>query len=132
MPTFNQLKDKEQRQPKKNKKTILSGYPQKKGYCIRVYTVKPKKPNSAIRKIAKVVLHFKNEKKRNVLAYIPGIGLHNLQQLSTVLIRGGRVPDLPGVRYHIIRSKYDFTVKEIFTRMNRRSKFSAKKIRNIK
>nr|YP_209581.1 ribosomal protein S12 [Heterostelium pallidum]AAU00596.1 ribosomal protein S12 [Heterostelium pallidum] len=129
MPTFNQLKKHQSRKPKKIVKTVLSGYPQKKGYCARVYEVKPKKPNSAIRKIAKVVLSFGRDKKRNILAYIPGIGLHNLQNLSTVLVRGGRVPDLPGVRYHIIRSKYDFTVKENFTRMNRRSKFSTKRIK---
>eukprot|EP01133_Synstelium_polycarpum_P000006 gene6-9_t len=79
-------------------KMMLSGYPQKRGYCMRVYEVKPKKPNSAIRKIAKVLLEFGKNRKRNVLAYIPGRGAHNLQNLSTVLIRGGRVPDLPGYK----------------------------------
>lgn len=103
----------------RSKSPRLEEAPQKKGVCIKVYTTKPKKPNSAIRKIAKVFLST----KKYVTAYIPGQG-HNLQQHSVVLIRGGRVPDLPGVRYHIIRGKYDFIGKETFDRSARRSKFS--------
>nr|YP_001876539.1 ribosomal protein S12 [Cavenderia fasciculata]ABX45213.1 ribosomal protein S12 [Cavenderia fasciculata] len=133
MVTFNQIKDKKTiRTDKKRRKRLLSGYPQKRGYCEKVAIVKPKKPNSAQRKIAKVVLEFGtrvsgNLRKRRVLAYIPGIGPHNLQEHSTVLIKRGRVPDLPGVAYHIIRGKYDFTIKESFSRHNRRSKFSVKR-----
>jgi small subunit ribosomal protein S12 len=90
---------------------------------MKVYTTKPKKPNSAIRKVAKVRLST----GRSIIVYIPGQG-HNLQQHSVVLIRGGRVPDLPGVRYHILRGKYDFLPKERFDRFARRSKFSIKRI----
>jgi len=96
------------------------GSPQKRGVCIRVNTIKPKKPNSAQRKIAKVRLC----NKRTLMAYIPGIG-HNLQQHSSVIVRGGRVQDLPGVRYHLVRGKLDFAQKEKIDRMNRRSKYGA-------
>jgi len=89
---------------------------------LKVYTTKPKKPNSAIRKIAKVRLST----GRRLIAYIPGQG-HNLQEHSVVMIRGGRVPDLPGVHYHIIRGKYDFTGAETFERRKRRSKFGVKR-----
>lgn len=99
------------------------GAPHKNGVCLRVGTVKPKKPNSAQRKIAKVCL----SNKRNLIAYIPGRG-HQLQKHSAVMVRGGRVPDLPGCRYHLIRKKLDFKTKENFNRKNRRSKFSVKKI----
>jgi len=99
----------------------MKGRPQLKGVCLKVYTTKPKKPNSAIRKVAKVRLSI----GKSVIAYIPGQG-HNLQEHSVVLIRGGRVKDLPGVQYHIIRGKYDFTSTETFARSNRRSKFGVK------
>lgn len=118
--TFNQLcynlrtpKSRKSRSPR------LESCPQKKGICVKVYETKPKKPNSAIRKVAKVFLST----KKFVTAYIPGQG-HNLQQHSSVLVRGGRVPDLPGVKYHIIRGKYDFTYVESIGRSSRRSKFS--------
>ena len=97
------------------------GAPQKNGICLRVGTVKPKKPNSAQRKIAKVCL----SNQRNLIAYIPGRG-HQLQKHSAVMVRGGRVPDLPGCRYHLIRKKLDFKTRENFNRKNRRSKFSVK------
>jgi small subunit ribosomal protein S12 len=106
------------------KSPALEHSPHKKGVCIRVYTTKPKKPNSAQRKVAKVKLTTGN----SIIVYIPGQG-HNLQQHSVVLIRGGRVPDLPGVQYHIIRGKHDFVAKERFERSARRSKFSIKKVR---
>lgn len=101
--TINQLiKHPRKSKPKRNRTKALEGCPQKRGVCIKVYTVKPKKPNSAIRKLAKVRL----VNGREVLAYIGGIG-HNLQEHSTVLVRGGRVKDLPGVKYHIIRGCQD-------------------------
>lgn len=96
--------------------------PQKRATRIKVYTTKPKKPNSAIRKIAKIKLST----GQKIIAYIPGHG-HNLQQYSVVLVRGGRVPDLPGVLYHILRGKYDFTGLEKTNRSARRSKFSVQK-----
>ncbi len=103
MPTINQLV-KKRRQSKKAKATTpgLRGAPQKRGVCVRVYTTTPKKPNSALRKVARVRLTNGME----VTAYIPGIG-HNLQEHSIVLIRGGRVKDLPGVRYKIVRAALD-------------------------
>ena len=103
MPTFNQLVRKgRQRVKVKTKSPALQGSPQKRGVCVRVYTQTPKKPNSALRKVARVRLTNGIE----VTTYIPGIG-HNLQEHSIVLIRGGRVKDLPGVRYHIIRGTLD-------------------------
>nr|UWV91967.1 ribosomal protein S12 [Enhalus acoroides]UWV91998.1 ribosomal protein S12 [Enhalus acoroides] len=108
MPTVQQLLRKA-RQPIRNasKCPALRGCPQRRGICIRVYTITPKKPNSALRKVARVRLTSRSE----ITAYIPGIG-HNLQEHSLVLVRGGRVPDLPGVRYHIIRGTRDaFGVK---------------------
>lgn len=93
--------------------------PMLKGTCTRIQIMKPKKPNSAARKVATVVLSNKIE----ILAYIPGQG-HNLQDHSVVLVRGGRVKDLPGVQYHCIRGKYDFAYKETFDRTNSRSKYS--------
>ena len=125
MVTINQLVNKNCRTLKdKSKPYLLRGRPQLKGVCLKVYTTKPKKPNSAIRKIAKVRLL---SIKKNVIAYIPGHG-HNLQEHSTVMIRGGRVKDLPGVQYHIIRGKYDFTGSERIERGKRRSKFGRKRI----
>jgi len=121
MPTTEQLK----RSPRIKKRTYskapgLSKNPQKKGVCTKVYTKTPKKPNSAIRKVARVKLTNKQE----FIAYIPGEG-HNLQEHSVVLIRGGRVKDLPGVRYHLIRGKYD--LQAVQNRSQRRSKYGAKK-----
>lgn len=103
MPTIQQLV-RFGRKPKKrkSKSPALEGSPQKKGVCIRVYTTTPKKPNSALRKVAKVRL----SNGREVIAYIPGEG-HNLQEHSVVLVRGGRVKDLPGVKYHIVRGVHD-------------------------
>lgn len=103
----------------------FEGSPFKYGTCVRVGVVKPKKPNSAQRKIAKVRL----SNDRLLIAYIPGFG-HQLQKNSEVMVRGGRVPDLPGVRYHIIRHKKDFTSAEAISRVNRRSKFTIKKIKD--
>ncbi|MGB9824370.1 MAG: 30S ribosomal protein S12 [Candidatus Hydrothermia bacterium] len=121
MPTINQLV-KNERKPKrkKSKAPALDSCPQKRGVCIRVYTTTPKKPNSALRKVAKVRLSNGKE----VIAYIPGEG-HNLQEHSIVLVRGGRVKDLPGVKYHIIRGKYDAAGVE--GRKNSRSLYGTKK-----
>ena len=103
MPTFNQLVRKGRKRIKvKTKSPALQGCPQKRGVCVRVYTQTPKKPNSALRKVARVRLTNGIE----VTTYIPGVG-HNLQEHSMVLIRGGRVKDLPGVRYHVIRGTLD-------------------------
>ncbi|MGL4426649.1 MAG: 30S ribosomal protein S12 [Alphaproteobacteria bacterium] len=121
MPTINQLlrKPREDR-GRRNKSPALMGCPQKRGVCTRVSTTTPKKPNSALRKIARIRLTNGEE----VTGYIPGEG-HNLQEHSIVLIRGGRVPDLPGVRYHIVRGALDtLGVKK---RMKSRSKYGAKK-----
>jgi len=127
MLTWNQLKKKNRKTYKRKYNLIaLQGSPFKKGVCSLVTTVKPKKPNSAIRKIAKVIL----SNGYRIVAYIPGCG-HDLKKYSTVLVRGGRVKDLPGVRYKLIRGKFDFSVKERdgFMRNNRRSKFGIKKIK---
>ncbi len=102
------------------KSVVNNNSPFKRGVCTKVYTTTPKKPNSAVRKVAKVKLSNKME----VIAYIPGIG-HNLQEHSVVLIRGGRVKDLPGVRYHIVRGKLD--TAGVQKRMGSRSKYGAKK-----
>lgn len=121
MPTINQLVRFPRKKVKKKSKTpALSGCPQKRGVCVRVYTTTPKKPNSALRKVARVRLTNGYE----VTAYIPGIG-HNLQEHSIVLIRGGRVKDLPGVRYHIIRGALDAAGVE--GRKQGRSKYGTKK-----
>ncbi len=123
MITINQLlKNPRKKKSHYNVTAQLKKNPQLKAVCIRVYTVKPKKPNSAIRKVAKVRLST----RRNIIAYIPGQG-HNLQQHSTVLVRGGKIPDLPGVHYKLIKGKYDFDAKENFLRTNSRSKFGIKK-----
>ena len=121
MPTINQLVRKgRKRQNKKTKTPALKGGSQKRGVCIRVYTSTPKKPNSALRKVARVRLTTGSE----VTAYIPGIG-HNLQEHSIVLVRGGRVKDLPGVRYHIVRGTLDTLGVE--DRKQGRSRYGAKK-----
>ncbi|NCO60212.1 MAG: 30S ribosomal protein S12 [Deltaproteobacteria bacterium CG_4_8_14_3_um_filter_51_11] len=125
MPTVNQLVKKSRVQPRKKVKTsALQNAPQKRGVCVRVYTSTPKKPNSALRKVARVRLTNGIE----VTSYIPGIG-HNLQEHSVVLIRGGRVKDLPGVRYHIIRGTMDTT--GVSDRRQGRSKYGAKRPKKI-
>jgi len=121
MPTINQLVRKGREAPvARNKVPALKGSPQKRGVCTRVYTTTPKKPNSALRKVARVRLTNGFE----VISYIPGEG-HNLQEHSVVLIRGGRVKDLPGVRYHIIRGVLD--TQGVNDRRQRRSKYGAKR-----
>ena len=121
MPTINQLVRKGRKKiVKRNKVPALEACPQKRGVCTRVYTTTPKKPNSALRKVARVKLTNGQE----VSAYIPGEG-HNLQEHSIVLIRGGRVKDLPGVRYHILRGTLD--TQGVTSRKQRRSLYGAKK-----
>lgn len=121
MPTINQLIRKERTiQKKKTTSPALAACPQKRGVCTRVYTTTPKKPNSALRKVAKVRLSNGFE----VISYIPGIG-HNLQEHSVVLIRGGRVKDLPGVRYHIVRGILD--TQGVKDRKSSRSKYGTKR-----
>ncbi len=121
MPTINQLIRKPRRRPvERNKVPALEACPQKRGVCTRVYTTTPKKPNSALRKVARVRLTNGFE----VTSYIPGEG-HNLQENSVVMIRGGRVKDLPGVRYHIIRGTLD--TQGVKDRRQRRSKYGAKR-----
>src|SRR5262249_15207552 len=121
MPTINQLIRKPRMQVKaRNKVPALQESPQKRGVCTRVYTTTPKKPNSALRKVAKVRLTNGFE----VIGYIPGEG-HNLQEHSVVMIRGGRVKDLPGVRYHILRGVLD--TQGVKNRKQRRSKYGAKR-----
>ena len=121
MPTISQLVRKGRRVlVDKSKSPALDSCPQRRGVCVRVYTTTPKKPNSAMRKVARVRLTNAIE----VTAYIPGIG-HNLQEHSVVLIRGGRVKDLPGVRYHIVRGALD--TAGVQNRMQSRSKYGAKK-----
>ena len=121
MPTFNQLVRKGRKRPKfATTSPALQACPQKRGVCTRVYTVTPKKPNSALRKVARVRLTNGIE----VTTYIPGVG-HNLQEHSIVLIRGGRVKDLPGVRYHVIRGTLD--AAGVNDRRQSRSKYGAKR-----
>ncbi len=121
MPTINQLVSKGRTAVvKKNKAPALKGCPQKRGVCTRVYTTTPKKPNSALRKVARVRLTNGIE----VTAYIPGEG-HNLQEHSIVLVQGGRVKDLPGVRYHIIRGALD--ASGVNDRKNSRSRYGTKR-----
>ncbi|MCD4669961.1 MAG: 30S ribosomal protein S12 [Actinomycetia bacterium] len=121
MPTINQLVRKGRKKIKKKKKTpALQGNPLRRGVCIRVYTTTPKKPNSALRKVARVRLTNGQE----VTAYIPGIG-HNLQEHSIVLVRGGRVKDLPGVRYKVIRGVLD--TAGVDNRKSGRSRYGAKR-----
>ncbi|KKT02246.1 MAG: 30S ribosomal protein S12 [candidate division TM6 bacterium GW2011_GWF2_43_17] len=121
MPTINQLvRFGRTRQKDKSKSRAMEGNPQVRGVCTRVFTTTPKKPNSALRKVARVKLSNGTE----VTAYIPGEG-HNLQEHSMVLVRGGRVPDLPGVKYHIIRGTLDASGVE--GRKQGRSRYGAKK-----
>jgi len=121
MPTINQLCKKPRFKKKnRNKTPALQNCPQKKGVCIKIFLMTPKKPNSALRKLARIRLT--NEKR--VSAYIPGEG-HNLQEYSTILIRGGRVKDLPGIKYHIIRGKLD--LQGLANRKTSRSKYGSKK-----
>ena len=121
MPTIHQLVKKGRRRQKAHTKSpALQGSPQKRGVCVRVYTQTPKKPNSALRKVARVRL----TNGREVTCYIPGVG-HNLQEHSVVLVRGGRVKDLPGVRYHIVRGTLDAT--GVADRNQSRSKYGAKR-----
>ena len=121
MPTIQQLvRSARERQTKKSKSPALNSCPQRRGVCTRVYTTTPKKPNSALRKVARVRLTSGFE----VTAYIPGIG-HNLQEHSVVLVRGGRVKDLPGVRYHIVRGTLD--ASGVQNRNQSRSKYGAKR-----
>lgn len=124
MPTIQQLvRSARKKLSNKTKSPALKSCPQRRGVCTRVYTTTPKKPNSALRKVARVRLTSGFE----VTAYIPGIG-HNLQEHSVVLVRGGRVKDLPGVRYHIVRGTLDTAgVKD---RLNSRSKYGVKKVKN--
>ena len=121
MPTINQLLRKKRMKPlARNKVPALESCPQKRGVCTRVYTTTPKKPNSALRKVARVRLTNGFE----VTSYIPGEG-HNLQEHSVVMLRGGRVKDLPGVRYHIIRGTLD--TQGVSDRRQRRSKYGSKR-----
>ncbi len=121
MPTINQLiRKSRQSQVKRSRVPAMAGNPQKCGVCTRVYTTKPKKPNSALRKVARVRLTNGFE----VASYIPGEG-HNLQEHSVVLIRGGRVKDLPGVRYHVLRGVLD--TQPVKDRKQRRSHYGAKR-----
>ena len=121
MPTINQLLKKRRTRPKsRDRVPALEKSPQKRGVCLKVYTTTPKKPNSALRKVARVRLSNGFE----VTAYIPGEG-HNLQEHSVVLLRGGRVKDLPGVRYHILRGNLD--TQGVANRKKRRSLYGTKK-----
>ena len=121
MPTLNQLVQRNRRiQKTKSKSPALLNCPQRRGVCTRVFTTTPKKPNSALRKVARVKLSSNFE----VNAYIPGIG-HNLQEHSVVLVRGGKVKDLPGVRYHIVRGTLD--TQGVGDRKRGRSKYGSKK-----
>jgi small subunit ribosomal protein S12 len=121
MPTIQQLiRNARKKRPNKPKAPALKSCPQRRGICLRVYTVTPKKPNSALRKVARIRLTSGFE----VTAYIPGIG-HNLQEHAVVLVRGGRVKDLPGVRYHIVRGILD--TAGVKSRVNGRSKYGVKK-----
>ena len=121
MPTINQLIRNGRKKPlKKTKVPAMESCPQKRGVCTRVYTTTPKKPNSALRKVARIRLTNGFE----VTSYIPGEG-HNLQEHSVVMIRGGRVKDLPGVRYHIIRGTLD--TQGVNDRKQRRSKYGSKR-----
>jgi len=121
MPTINQMvRFGRKKIEERNKVPALQACPQKRGVCTRVFTTTPKKPNSALRKVARIQLSNGYE----VTGYIPGMG-HNLQEHSVVLIRGGRVPDLPGVRYHIIRGVLD--TQGVKNRKQGRSKYGAKK-----
>jgi small subunit ribosomal protein S12 len=121
MPTIHQLcRNKRKKKHKRNKVPALENCPQKKGICVKIFLRTPKKPNSALRKLTRLRL----TNNRKIMAYIPGEG-HNLQEYSTVLIRGGRVKDLPGIKYHLIRGKLDFN--GLKSRKTSRSKYGTKK-----
>jgi len=126
MPTYNQLckKKRVQKKKKKKKKTpALESSPQRKGICTKLVLRTPRKPNSALRKLARLKL----SNKKMVYAYIPGEGEHNLQEYSNVLIRGGRVKDLPGIKYHLVRGKLDFA--GLTKRKTSRSKYGTKSLK---
>jgi len=124
LPTFNQLiKIGRKNKKKRNRVAALQGQPQKKGVCTKVYTTKPKKPNSAIRKVAKIRLST----GKYIISYIPGEG-HNLQEHSVVLVRGGRVKDLPGVKFKVIRGKFDLL--GVLNRKKSRSLYGTKKLKS--
>jgi small subunit ribosomal protein S12 len=126
MPTINQLVRHGRKKPtQKSKSPALQKCPQRRGVCTRVWTVTPKKPNSALRKVARVRLTTGTE----VTAYIPGVG-HNLQEHSIVLVRGGRIKDIPGVRYHVIRGTLD--ASGVSDRTHSRSKYGAKRPKKAK
>ena len=108
---------------KKNKKLVLNKCPQKKGICLKIFIASPKKPNSANRKVAKVLI---TSNKKKIICHIPGIK-HTLQRYSTVLVRGGRVKDLPSVKYRLIRGKFD--LKKVYDRFKSRSKYGIPKIK---
>ena len=118
MSTKTQLLIKKKNSPKKkkNKRLCLGGAPHKRGICIKIFTASPKKPNSACRKVAKIVL----SNKKKTICHIPGIK-HNLQKYSTVLIKGSRVRDLPGIKYRLVRGKFD--LKQVYDRTKGRSKY---------
>jgi small subunit ribosomal protein S12 len=124
MPTYNQLcTNKRINKKKKTKTPALENSPQKKGICTKLVLRTPKKPNSALRKLAKLKL----TNKKRVYAYIPGEGEHSLQEYSNVLIRGGRVKDLPGIKYHLVRGKLDFA--GMVSRKTSRSKYGTKNLK---
>lgn len=124
MPTYNQLcKNSRIKKSKRNKTPALDKCPQKKGICTKLVLRTPKKPNSALRKLAKLKL----TNKKRIYAYIPGEGGHNLQEYSNVLVRGGRVKDLPGIKYHLVRGKLDFS--GLAKRKTSRSKYGTKKLK---
>lgn len=129
LPTFNQLRKKmrSRRSFRLYHLLALEGCPQKKGICVRIRTTKPKKPNSAIRKIVRVKL----SNNKMITAYIPGQG-YTLQKYSVVLVRGGRVKDVPGIKYKLIRGKFDFGINESFIRVRRRSKYGINKEEGIR
>jgi small subunit ribosomal protein S12 len=124
MPTYNQLCKKSRvKKTKINKTPALEGCPQKKGICTKLVLRTPKKPNSALRKLAKLKL----TNKKRIYAYIPGEGEHHLQEYSNVIVRGGRVKDLPGIKYHLVRGKLDFP--GLTKRKTSRSKYGTKKLK---
>jgi small subunit ribosomal protein S12 len=124
MPTYNQISKKKRIEKKKNSKSpALENCPQKKGICTKLVIRTPRKPNSALRKLAKLKLST----EKSTYAYIPGEG-HNLQIYSTVLMRGGKVKDLPGIKYHLIRNKFD--LNGVKNRKNSRSKYGTKHLKN--
>nr|YP_010576318.1 ribosomal protein S12 [Thecamoeba quadrilineata]UZN43855.1 ribosomal protein S12 [Thecamoeba quadrilineata] len=127
MPTYNQIGRGKRivKIKKKNRAGALKGAPHKKGICVKIMIMSPKKPNSAKRKITKV----KISKYRKINCYIPGQG-HDLREYSVVLIRGGRVKDLPGIQYHLVKGKFDFSCWERETRKNRRSIYGIPKDKN--